>query len=101
MTGEVVVTFVGAAVVTFGDIVAVTFVTATVDIGVGEAVVLLEVWEKHTFGKIRNKFKPIKNRRIFPRVDFILNQRRKKKYQTKARLFFFRIFDRERGLIAF
>ncbi len=78
MTGEVVVTVVAAVVVTFGDIVAVTFVTATVDIGVGEAVVLLEVWEKHTFGKIRNKFKPIKNRRIFPRVDFILNQRRKK-----------------------
>jgi len=91
MAGEVVVTFVGAAVVTFGDIVAVTFVTATVDIVVAE-VVALEVWEKHTFGKIRNKFKPIKNGRIFPRVDFILNQRREKNYQTKARLFF-RIFD--------
>jgi hypothetical protein len=86
MTGEVVVTFVGAAVVTFGDIVAVTFVTATVDIVVAE-VVALEVWEKHTFGKIRNKFKPIKNGRIFPRVDFILNQRRKKRIKLKPGFF--------------
>ena len=87
MTGEVVVTFVGAAVVTFGDIVAVTFVTATVDIVVAEVVALLGFWEKHTFGKIRNKFKPIKNGRIFPRVDFILNQRRKKRIKLKPGFF--------------